>query len=280
MGEAYITRRGGGAKLTFKVDAYASVSSLPVTAKEGSFAVITNANIGQSYIGPIVPTGVENGALYFSSCGSEASIMLSEQIEFMITGAFIWNGSTWDAVETYVFRDGAWKFVGSGQIYNSGNEYVEYTGGFITRQISSRDGASATTVLPQVTRNANNIIADTTPAGANGVGMFCTANKIDLTPYKSIVFEGEFISNYTNYANNFVVGAWPIIPTYYTIERMAYIEMTTSPNTQLVVDVSDINADAYIGFGIAYSKVTLTHCYLVLKDDINNASEPAIVVEE
>ena len=280
MGEAYITRRGSGTQLKFKIDAYSSVDSLPLTAKEGSFAVITSANIGKTHVGPIVPTNVESGAIYLSSRGSEASIVLSEQLELLVTGAFIWNGSEWDAVDTYVFRDGEWAFVGSGQIYNAGNEYVEYTGGFVARKISSRSDASATTVEPKITVNSNNIVADTTSSGSNGVGMFCTDKRINLTPYKAIVFEGEFISNYTNYANNFIAGAWPIIPTYYTIERLAYVSMTTSPNTQLIVDVSDINSDAYVGFGIAYSKVTLTNCYLILKDEFDTTAESATVVEE
>ena len=134
--------------------------------------------------------------------------------------------------------------------------------------ISSKSGAGATTIQPKVTIGDDSITVDTTKAtGPNGVGMWCTDKAIDLTPYKTLVFEGTFASSYTSYADNFVLGAWSKIPTYYTLDRLAYQTVTKSSSTAPVqIDVSSIKGRAYIGIGMAYSKAVITKCYLIPKE--------------
>ena len=269
MGDAYLVRRGGGGKVELKVTAYSSVNDLPATGKEGNIAVITESPIGDVYVQSFAPLGVSVGSLFFSSAGSDAALLSVGNINFMATGAFIRTDTAWVAVDTFIFRGGAWVLAPSGKLTETGTDYTEYTGGFVARKISSRSGASATTVIPKVVWNEENVVVDTTKAtGTNGVGMWCTDKAIDLTPYKTIVFEGTFASSYPSYADNFCVGAWSKIPTYYTLDRLAYASVTVASTTNPIqIDVSSVNGSAYIGIGMAYSKATITRCYMIPKEE-------------
>lgn len=269
MGDAYLVRRGGGGKVELKVAKYASANVLPSTAKEGSIAVITEAVIVDVYVQRTAPASAPVGSLFFSSAGSDAELLSIGTFNFYSTGAFIRTDTAWVAVDTFIFRDGAWALAPSGKLTEAGIDYAQYTGGFVARKISSKSSASATIVIPKVTWDDENVVIDTTKGtGANGVGMWCTDKAIDLTPYKTIVFEGTFISNYPSYADNFCVGAWSKIPTYYTNDRLAFSLVTVASTTNpVLIDVSDINGSAYVGIGMAYSKATITRCYMIPKGE-------------
>lgn len=269
MAEAYLMRRGGGSKVELKVAKYSSVNALPATGKEGNIAVITELPIGGVYVQSSAPADAAVGSLFFSSIGSDTTLLAVGDINFMATGAFIRTETGWAAVDTYVFRDDTWVFAPSGKLTEAGTDYTEYTGGFVARKISSRSDASATPAVPKVVWGSENVVIDTTKAtGVNGVGMWCTDKAIDLTPYKTIVFEGTFSSNYPSYANNFCVAAWSKIPTYYTNDRLAFSSVTVASTTNPIqIDVSSINGSAYIGIGMAYSKATITRCYMIPKEE-------------
>ena len=258
---------GGGGGASIQVIAVASEDSLPETANENTVAVITEQTIGTLYVYPKAPEAANVGDVLMLSNGTDTIINLTEDGTFAIGGAgvYIKNDDAWSFVDAYIFANGEWQCLWANRIYYEGNEYTVYTGGFTTHAISSRSGASATVMLPGVTRNNANIIADTQATATRGVGMFCTTNMIDLTPYSTLVFEGTFVSEYTNYPVNFVAAAWSKIPEFYNQDRLAYYELTKT-QTKISIDVSSINTSAYIGFGIAYSKVTLERCYLIPKE--------------
>ena len=269
MGQAFLVRRGGvGGGVELKVVSYTSKDALPATASEVTVAVITGLAIGDIYVEPFAPADAAVGSLFFSSVGSDTTLLSVGDINFMATGAFIRTETDWVAIDTYIFREGMWVFAPSGKLTEAGTDYTEYTGSFAARAISSRSGAGATTIQPKVTIGEDSITVDTTKAtGPNGVGMWCTDKAIDLTPYKTLVFEGTFASSYTSYADNFVLGAWSKIPTYYTLDRLAYQTVTKSSSTDPVqIDVSSIKGRAYIGIGMAYSKAVITKCYLIPKE--------------
>lgn len=269
MGQAFLVRRGGsGGKVELKVTKYASADALPKNGKEGSVAVITQASIGDIYIQPAAPSGVPVGSLFFASASWDATLLSVGTISFYSTGAFIRTDAAWVAVDTYIFRSGAWVLAPSGKLTEAGTDYTAYTGGFVARKISSKSDASATPIVPRVTINAENITIDTTNAsGTAGVGMWCTDKMIDLTPYKTIVFEGTFSSNYTQYPQNFMLAAWSKIPNYYTNDQLVYHAMQQSISTTPIhLDVSNINVQAYIGIGLAFGKAVITRCYMIPKD--------------
>lgn len=259
-------KAGGGAP--FQLIAVSSEDSLPETARENTVAVVTEQAVGTLYVYPETPDAAIVGDVLILDTGIGKIINLTEDGTFAFRGAgvYIKNDDAWAFVDAYIFVNNEWQCLWANRLYYEGDEYTVHTGGFVAHEISSRNGASATVVLPDVTRNADNIFVDTKSTDSRGVGMFCTANMIDLTPYSSLVFEGTFTSEYTSYPQNFVAAAWSKIPDFYTNDRLAYYQMSSSSRTQITIDVSSINESAYIGFGLAYATVKLERCYLVPKE--------------
>lgn len=255
---------------SLQVIAVSSSDNLPEEVEENTLAIITDQQIGNLYIYPAIPEAAAPGDVLILTTGKDKIINLTEDgtIGIGSAGVYIKQDESWSYVDAYIFVSGEWRFLWSSRLYYEGDEYVEYTGGFTTHAINSRSGASATPIHPGVEKNSDHIMANTTSSGSNGsgVGMLCTANMIDLTPYDTLVFEGTFKTNYTNYPQNFVVAAWSQIPDYYTNHRLAYFELTTSTVSKITVDVSNVNTTAYVGFGIAFSTVTLRRCYLIPKE--------------
>lgn len=266
MGQAYLVRRGGVNDEELKILQYANAEELPTTAQEGSIAIITSAAIDEVYVQAETPANVAVGTLFFLAAGSDTTLLTIDSISFYSTGAFIRTDTEWLAVDTYIFRDGAWKFVPSGQLINAGNTYGEYTGGFVSKAKQGSDSSSASAKAPKVTYNdlGYPIVDTTSSSGSNGGGVYYTANMIDLTPYKTIVFEGTFTRGGT-VARNFTVGAWSKIGTYYEDNLLAYKMMSSTSGTKISVDVKNVNVSAYIGIGMTYSKAIISRAYLVPK---------------
>ena len=268
MGEAYLVRRIGGGSSDFTVFSYDKLEDMPSSQPEGTVAVITTRQVGSVYVQREAPAAAAVGTLFFSSAGADANILKVGTVNFYSTGAFIRTETGWEAVDTYVFRGNAWVFAPSGKLYDTGNEYSTYTGNFVARKITSKSDASATTYAPTVTRNADSIVVITNASPTRGAGMWTTENMIDLTPYKTIVFEGTWNSEFTNYPTNFVAGAWSQVPKYYLDDRLAFVTMAKSASTDpLTIDVTDINTKAYIGIGMAYAKATITKIYMIPKEE-------------
>lgn len=146
----------------------------------------------------------------------------------------------------------------------SGDECEELTGGWVGNNKKSNSSSGATARAPVIDRTQLNCIVanNSTTYG----GMFVTANQIDLTPYKEIVFEGEFLA-VADTAQNVYVGAWSTIGTYYQVTPDAF-EGSNGEATvrRFVVNVEELEGLYYVGVGLTRMKVTLNNCYLVPKD--------------
>ena len=257
---------GGGVDID--LISVASAEELPQTARENTIAVINEYEAGELYICPTIPESANNTDVLLINTGTNKIINASEdgKLAFGNSGVYMRIMDSWIYVDSYIFTNGVWKPLWFNRLYYEGNKYPEYTGGYTAHKISSKSGASATKVEPKITENADSIVLDTTSTGNNGVGAWITTNAIDLTPYSAIVFEGTFTSKYPSYPQNFVAAAWEVVPEYYTLNRLAYYEQGESTTSTITIDVSNVNTSAYIGFGLAYSKVTLNRCYLVPKE--------------
>jgi hypothetical protein len=175
-----------------------------------------------------------------------------------IAGVYIRQEAEWACVDAYLYQDGEWALIWSGQLYDRGNEYEEITGGWTTKALVAASNSTASPKTPTVTRGEESICAEVVSGG----GIFFTANMIDLTPYKSLVFEGTFERSGT-VARNFAVCVWSKIGSYYTANVLAYQYMEGATGSRLVLDVSGIKASGYIGLGLTNSKATISRCYLI-----------------
>ena len=275
MGNAYLVRRGGGTADALQIAS--GFGGFPASPEDNTVMVEANAS-SVAFIQSVAPAEATDGDIYLSTSRPDRTIRLSDSAKIGISGAHVKTNGVWEFADTYLYSDSAWHFLWSGQlIYPSASaghvinyidtEYTDYTGGYTTKAIKGGDNSTASAKAPTVSEDGQGRpVVDTTAAtGSNGGGMYYTANKIDLTPYKTIVFEGEFTRGGT-VARNLTVGAWSQIGTYYEKNLLAYTMMNTTSGTKIEVDVSDVNAPAYIGLGMTLSKAIIDRAYLVPKD--------------
>lgn len=274
MGQAFLVRRGGGVKESgggsaFSLISVASTDDLPANADENTIAVITQQTIGKIYVLPHAPENAAVGDIlvYAENPKKNLTIIANDtmKVRVGISGAYVQTDSGLEPLNTYVFIDNEWTFLWSAQIYDSGNEYADYTGGWVGNAKKSNSSSGATAKAPTIDRtNPDCIIASTTPSYG---GMFVTKNKIDLTPYKEIVFDGEFLCE-EGAAQNVYAGAWSTIGTYYQVTPEAFSgsNLDVESVNKIVVDVTNVNEPCYVGVGLTRTKLTLRRCYLVPKD--------------
>ena len=271
MTELLIKHRGNVQRI--RVIQYNAASDLPNKSQDHTIALIANTPIKKVFYQSSEPqecdlydVWIAMNSLYntldFTSSDAAVSLGLFE--------AYVKTSDGWFPIETWIYQNEQWKKIWSGRLYYEGSEYEVHTGGWITHDRTAKEGATAQPKHPIVVRNEDNIEAITlNTSEASGGGMFCIAKQIDLTPYSTLVFEGTFSSPYGDkYPSNFIAGAWSAIPDYYINNRLAYYELNAKTATKITVDVTNINTSAYIGFGIAFSQVTLTRCYLIPKEEI------------
>lgn len=253
---------GGGASLG--LIAVSSADSLPETANANTIAVVTEQTIGKLYVMATAPDAAIDGDVLIMTASPEKNIMLAEDgtIELGIAGAYIKTAGAWSFVDTYVFTDGAWSFLWSDQLFYNSNGYTDYTGGWVNVAKKAASNSSASAGAPDITYENGSMVFDTKSTASGG--MYYTANQIDLTPYKTVVFEGTFERS-SDVVRNFTAAVWSSVGTYYTSNMITY---TYSPSTSfsvIEVDVSEVNEVAHVGIGITNSKAIITKCYLVPK---------------
>lgn len=267
--DVFIVRYGGveegsgSGGSAFSLISAASKDALPSSAAKNTIAVITDQSIGKLYMQPTIPTEAVNGDLVILTSKSSKTISISEDgnIEFAIDGAYINIDGAWSFVDTYIRLDDAWVLLWSGQLYFNGNQYTEYLGDWVSVAKKAASNSTASIDQDPLFADENGALTVNTATNLTG-GIFYTTNQIDLTPYKTIVFEGKFTRGGT-VARNFTAAAWSRIGTYYTSNMLAYTQPSVTSFTTIKVDVSEINAVAHVGLGITQSKAVITRAYLV-----------------
>lgn len=265
MGQAFLVRRGGGKTNQdgLKIISVSSADSLPASAEKNTIAVVMDGAAGHVYVQSNAPETAETGDVYIATGRQEKSITLegNASIVLDISGAYVKDTDGWNYTDTYLYMDGEWQFLWSGQLYDQGNEYDDKTGGWMTRAIAAASNSTVSAKAPTVTRGEESICA----AVSSGGGVICTTETVNLTPYKSIVFEGTFTRGGT-VARNFSVCVWSEFGSYYTSNLLAYQYMEKQKEERLELDVSSIEGNGYIGLGLTNSEAIITRCYLTAKD--------------
>jgi hypothetical protein len=242
-----------------------ALSELPDFIKDGTIALITSEPVNKIIIQANAPE--EEGVAWIPSGDPTTVVQMNfgtnALIDFM--GAFVKINNIWVAVETYIRQNQEWVFLWSSQLLDGTTEnfFPIQTGYWtsIAKKAASNSTAAAE-ALEVATESPFIRVGHSTSAGS---GMFYTNKKIDLTPYKTIVFEGEFTRG-GSATRNFTLGAWTDIGTYYTSNLAAYVYMSGTSGSRLELDVTDINQECYLGLGLVYSIANISKAYLILKE--------------
>lgn len=148
-------------------------------------------------------------------------------------------------------------------LYRAGNEHEGLTGGWTATAMNGSSAYTTTARAPKITRGEDSIMADN--SGSYG-GVFRTALSVDLTQYKTVVFEGEFKRS-GSYATGLRACAWSELSGYYGNNILANVDAETKdPFYRIELDVSAVEGVGIIGFGMSNAYVQLTSCYMIPKD--------------
>lgn len=165
-------------------------------------------------------------------------------------------GDQWVEKTGYIYQSGSWILWWSGQLYSPGIEWEEVTGGWTGLGMLASNKSSESAIAPAITRESGRIIAD----GTAGGGIIYCAEKIDLTDYTTLIFEGVFTRAGT-LARNVLAACWSVLGKYYT-DAAASKEISGTSATVLQVDVSGLTGEYYVGIGLTASTAEITACYL------------------
>lgn len=156
------------------------------------------------------------------------------------------------------------KAVGRQYLFDGGNEHEGFTNGWIgePKLAASSSGVSKSA---NIVRENGMLVLDNLKSKG---GVIRPSLGVDLTPYKTLVFEGEFQRDGTR-ARNITAAVWSTIGTYYATESemLVYFQMENVETiNRIELDVSNLEGLGYPGIGVADSLVKITACYLIPKD--------------
>ena len=163
--------------------------------------------------------------------------------------------STWVEKTAYSYQDGNWvAWLRREILYEPGNENIPVTGGWTyTSKGYSSDASTAGT--PTITRGDTMLTAQM-PGGSGAI--IHPANKIDLTEYSTIVFDG-IITGATGYPSLCNLRVWSEFGDYSSIGYSASVTIQKNVDGEVSLDVSELSGRFYIGFGLwtAYPKIEM-----------------------
>lgn len=128
-------------------------------------------------------------------------------------------------------------------LYNSGDLCTAATGGWKGTGVALND-IYTTKGVPKVTKNSTNMVVEPNASKACSSGIYHTVNKINLSGYSKLYFDGILYSNGANKVHA-SVGVWSAIGEKAGSNRVAlYQGLGDAVRT---IDVSNLNGSYYIG---------------------------------
>lgn len=248
MGNTFLHGKGGGgsAGLNFKVVGGITEPSSP---SENTIWVNTDTKITSWLFSATEPELSSEGVTWIitgTSTTVEFNAVKKNSIQVYPVSVKQYINGTWVDKTAKSYQDGAWNDWWNGELYADGNEFVPITGGWVgTPKGFSVDVTAAD--MPDITRGAKSMTMHMPTVTG---GMVHTANKIELTGYSTLVFDG--IINFTGYAEslcNFRV--WSDIGPYSTSNVVASKSIPRDVNGEIVLDISGLpGGEYYVGFGL------------------------------
>ena len=158
------------------------------------------------------------------------------------------------------------KAVGRQYLYAAGDEHTGITLGWTGTAMRATDNFTVTNRKPNIDTGEGSIIADST---GNYGGVFHTALGIDMTPYKTLVFEGTF-RRQGSYPIGLRAGVWSTLSGYYSNNILANTDSGDDEQNvdvhRFEVDVSEIEGAGIVGLGLMNAYAEVTACYLIPKE--------------
>ena len=237
---------GGG--LNFEV---VGGTTQPTNPKENTIWVNTSAEITNWLFSSIEPTVASNGMVWFSIgtfSYTEFNALKNNGIIIYPLIAKQYNNGSWIEVKDMIYQNGKWvEMVSDFYLYNNG-VFSELAGTIISvaKKVGAADGGEHT-----LTINASNVTVS--PHYGYGAWVYFP-NKIDLTNYTTLCFNGAF--NFTHeYGVNgrFGFGVWSETPTGDAVtQAAAFYGLVVPPLVSGVytLDIESLKGEYYVGMAL------------------------------
>ncbi len=258
MGTAFLYGNGGGGGgLNFKVTAYRDEQTLlAATPPNNTIGVVTTVKIGRYAFRPTRPTDPVEGLVWFcTGLTSPVAFNALKKNELYIYPQTCqqYISGAWVDVVAKSRLNGVWVDWWDGELYVAGNEYEGVTGGWVAIP-KGYDSSNNTTGTPEMIRSENSMTFKM--SGPNGA-IVCTKNKVNVTDYSTLVFDGVF-SGTNGQASLCNIRVWGDIGSYSSGNSVASKSITVDSNGTVTLDIADLSGEYYIGIALWTQLVTVT----------------------
>lgn len=232
-----------GAGLNFKL-----VGGLtqPSGQKENTIWVSTNAKITGYYFSPTQPEELEDGNIWIVT-GTSSPVAFSATkknpiVIHPLSAKQMTSGILAD-VPAKSFQNGKWVDWWNGELYDSGNEYESFTGGWVVSAIGRNEGAGK---IYDIERTETNI---TIPGVSQKGCIVHPANKIDLTGKTTLSFTGSLTpASNTGYYS--FVGVWSDFGADNKENLVAMFDATKAMSGTQEIPLNGLSGKYYVGIAV------------------------------
>ena len=247
MGEVALEGFGSGsAGVNFKI---VGGTTQPTTTRENTIWVNTDTAISSWVFSASAPAEPVEGLVWLT-VGTSSSVAFNAlkknglQVYPLTAKQYI--DSAWVEKTAYSYQDGKWvTWLRREILYEPGNENIPVTGGW-TYTPKGYSSDASTPGTPTITRG---ISALTVQMPNVSGAIIHPANKIDLTEYSTIVFDG-IITGATGYASLCNLRVWSEFGKYSSVGYSASVTIQKNVDGEVSLDVSELSGKFYIGFGL------------------------------
>lgn len=236
----------GGAGVNFKI---VGGTTQPTTTRENTIWVNTDTAISGWVFSASAPAEPVEGLVWLQTgtySNVEFNALRKNGIQVYPLAAKQYVDSTWVEKTAYSYQDGKWvAWLRREILYEPGNENIPVTGGWTyTPKGYASDANTAGT--PTITRGDTMLTAQMPNVSG---AIIHPANKIDLTEYSTIVFDG-IITGATGYASLCNLRVWSEFGKYSSVGYSASVTIQKNVDGEVSLDVSELSGKFYIGFGL------------------------------
>lgn len=236
---------GGGGGLNFKV---VGGSAQPGNPKENTIWVNTDTEItGWAFSATEPDSPVEGMVWFFTQKNSPVSMNALRKNSIMVypTAAYQYVSGVWVSKTAMSYIGGQWlDFVL--YLYDTGDECIDVTGGWVSKAMRRTSGDAATAAAPSIKRGDTTIKASLTTSAVSGI--FYAANKIDLTNLKMLTLKGTlYNASGDPYCMRMCV--WSALGTYADTNTVAMRSITSQTILHsATLDVTKATGECVVGF--------------------------------
>lgn len=249
MGEAFISRRGGGgAGLNFSVKAYSSKFALPSVEKENTIAVITDAEITSWMFSATVPEYPSEGMVWISTGTSsvvEFNALKKNVLQVYPTSAMQYYDGAFHDVFAYCYQDGSWvqfsEVITSLYLYKEGDECTDITGGW------------------NGTKGSNYLSFGGTTSSSGTVTSVSTKSAFSCDGYTQMVVDFELTNVHGSVNGNFGF----TLPSSSAKATFATKNVTVNKRQTASIDVSSVTGTVTFNTTAYYATVKIYNVYLL-----------------